>query len=138
MRESAREYRVAKYREASLTSVDYRTEETEPSFEHGPLEKSLPKPYTVGVYELLNDEDTVLYVGKSKSCIRSRIESHRKNKEFTRVRYFECDERIVDAMESTLIQSHSPLYNRAAGPASPYLGEIAEAEMPTDEEGTIG
>ena len=32
MRESAREYRVAKYREASATSVDYRTEATEPPF----------------------------------------------------------------------------------------------------------
>jgi predicted GIY-YIG superfamily endonuclease len=65
-----------------------------------------------GVYLLLNDEDEVVYVGRSKR-IDLRINAHRKSgKDFTHYSVIDCegfDQRVIEREQ---IHKHSPKYNK--------------------------
>jgi len=82
-----------------------------------------PLPEDPGVYYFLDDEDNLLYIGKSKN-IRSRIVNHFNNtrtKKAIEMRErikridFECtgSELIALLKESDEIKTHLPFYNRA-------------------------
>ncbi|AUR86484.1 GIY-YIG nuclease superfamily protein [Vibrio phage 1.085.O._10N.222.51.E3] len=65
-----------------------------------------------GVYLLLDDDDNVVYVGRSKN-ISSRLSVHRRSgKEFTHHSVIECegfDQRVIEREQ---IHKHNPKYNK--------------------------
>lgn len=64
------------------------------------------------IYFLL-DGDEVVYVGKSKIGL-SRPYNH-KNKAFTDIAIFECNETELDIKETELIKKYLPKYNKMMG-----------------------
>jgi DNA polymerase-3 subunit epsilon len=79
-------------------------------------------PNKTGVYKLYNELNQLLYIGKSKH-IKTRIEQHLKNQktakgikmsqEVSRIEYeLTGSEIIALLLESNLVKSHKPIYNR--------------------------
>jgi len=79
-------------------------------------------PSKTGVYKFFNEENQLIYIGKSKQ-IRTRIDQHLRNtkskkgvqmmKEISRIEYeLTGSELIALLLESQLIKQHRPLFNR--------------------------
>jgi len=79
-------------------------------------------PNKVGVYKLFNEDNQLIYIGKSKD-IKKRVDQHLKNfkankngemrKEICRAEYILTgSELIALLLESKLIKKHKPKYNR--------------------------
>lgn len=79
-------------------------------------------PNKTGVYKLYNELNQLIYIGKSKH-IKTRIEQHLKNQktakgikmsqEVCRIEYeLTGSEIIALLLESNLVKSHKPIYNR--------------------------
>lgn len=67
---------------------------------------------TIGfVYFLCSEANEVLYVGQTINLC-NRIREHRKNKEFSRVYYIECDALSLDDTEAGLITKLDPPLNK--------------------------
>ena len=82
---------------------------------------SLPKQ--TGVYRFYNEENNLIYIGKSKS-IRTRVLQHLKNnknkramqmrQEIARIEYTLTGSELISLIhESDAIKTHKPIYNRA-------------------------
>ena len=66
-----------------------------------------------GIYYLLND-DKIVYIGKSLSNMKTRVDSHLKDevKEFDSVIYHSIDnDSDINILEVAMIAKHSPIYN---------------------------
>lgn len=66
-----------------------------------------------GIYYLLND-DKIVYIGKSLSNMKTRVDSHLKDeaKEFDSVLYHSIDnDSDINILEVAMIAKHSPIYN---------------------------
>lgn len=79
-------------------------------------------PEKVGIYKLFNEDNQLIYIGKSKN-IKKRVDQHLKNykankngemrKEICRAEYILTgSELIALLLESKLIKKHKPKYNR--------------------------
>jgi DNA polymerase-3 subunit epsilon len=79
-------------------------------------------PSKTGVYKFFNEDNQLIYIGKSKQ-IRTRIDQHLRNtsskkgmqmmKEISRIEYeLTGSELIALMLESQLIKQHRPLFNR--------------------------
>ncbi len=79
-------------------------------------------PSKTGVYKFFNEDNQLIYIGKSKQ-IRTRIDQHLRNtnskkgiqmmKEISRIEYdLTGSELIALLLESQLIKQHRPLFNR--------------------------
>ena len=86
------------------------------------LESIEQLPPLTGVYYFYNDEDTLIYIGKSKN-IKSRVKQHLKNsssvkainlkKDIAKIKYtLTGNELIALLKESEEIKQHLPKYNR--------------------------
>lgn len=80
-------------------------------------------PAKIGIYKFYNEEQQLIYIGKSKN-IKSRIGQHLRNtttnkairmqKEIVRIDYELCGTELIALIkESILIKSHQPTYNSA-------------------------
>lgn len=80
-------------------------------------------PKQTGVYRFYNEENQLIYIGKSKS-IRTRVLQHLKNKknkkgvqmrqEIARIEYTLTGSELISLIhESDTIKSYKPIYNRA-------------------------
>ncbi|MGV6860161.1 MAG: exonuclease domain-containing protein [Putridiphycobacter sp.] len=80
-------------------------------------------PNKTGIYKLFNDQDELIYIGKSIH-IKKRIGQHLKNnktnkgiemqKQISRIEYeLTHNELIALLLESELIKKHQPIYNKA-------------------------
>lgn len=69
-----------------------------------------------GIY-FLKDGDNVVYIGQSKTCVKSRIYAHQSAgvKKFDNFAFIPLDVDCVDDAEISMIQSYQPKYNVAKG-----------------------
>lgn len=65
----------------------------------------------VFVYFLIDDNNEVVYIGQTTKGL-ARVESHYKDKTFSRVYAVVCDESKLDYIENTNILKYMPKYNK--------------------------
>ena len=68
----------------------------------------IPKVF---VYFLVDDNNEVVYIGQTTKGL-ARVESHYKDKIFSRVYAIVCDEDKLDYIENTNILKYTPKYNK--------------------------
>lgn len=106
---------------------------------HIPNELITPLPEEVGVYYFFDDEDNLIYIGKSKN-IRSRVIAHFNNnktkkgvemqQKIKRIDYeLTGSELIALLKESEEIKQHLPIYNRAQRRNLFNYGIFADLEL---------
>jgi len=83
---------------------------------------------------MLWDSGLVVYVGKSGN-IKSRIQSHLKDKNFNNVTLIECLESEVNVIESQKIRTLKPKYNKKDNPD--FKKQIAFIDSESEELATI-
>lgn len=74
------------------------------------FEFTKPSPIICGIYFLL-DGAYIVYVGKSYD-VHGRIKDHTKDKKFTNVMFFKCEEDALGDIEDNLIKELRPPYNK--------------------------
>lgn len=69
-----------------------------------------------GIY-VLKDGSDVVYIGQSKTCVKSRIYAHQRSglKKFDTFDFIPVEFDDVDALEVNLIERYRPKYNVAKG-----------------------
>lgn len=71
-------------------------------------------PNCVGVYELINSRNSVIYVGKTSS-LRQRLFQHYYSKDIPDVTFFRCYQiskiKHTSSFETYLISENGPAYN---------------------------
>lgn len=73
--------------------------------------------YTKALIYFLIKDDKVIYVGKSKNGFK-RIFEHKKD--FDCFTYIECDESILDILETKYIEKFKPICNNNSGSCNSY------------------
>jgi len=74
--------------------------------------KALAPSNLKGIYLLYKDTN-IVYVGKSNCCMLSRIRSHKQDKEFNTVEFYEiANQPDIDVIELYLINLYSPIHNK--------------------------
>jgi len=82
-----------------------------------PEYQTICKPKELGVYFLFNKDKKLLYIGKSTSCVRSRIRSHiARNKKLANTIYFfkvirSTSTADIPILEMYYINLLTPIYN---------------------------
>jgi len=81
-----------------------------------------------GIY-LLKDEDSIVYIGKSSTCIRSRIIAHIRDKSFNSVTVLTTSTVAdIDVLELYFINKHNPQYNKGDNSGSKLNIKISNME----------
>ena len=73
--------------------------------------------YTNSLIYFLIKDDKIIYVGKSKQGFK-RIFEHKKD--FDSFTYIECDESILDVLETIYIERFKPICNSQSGNCKSY------------------
>lgn len=84
------------------------------------LEKKIEEPLPIfrldnpvpGIYFLLNNDDAVVYVGKSNN-VHKRIHFHVGKKDFVKIAILPCDPSEHEKMEAKYIAKYQPKYNKS-------------------------
>ena len=81
-----------------------------------------------GVY-LLYQENTLIYIGKSNTCIRGRLVTHSKDKQFDKIDILLLEnEADVDVLELYLINKYNPPLNKDSNSGSTLTLKLLDEE----------
>lgn len=82
------------------------------------------------IYFLTDSYGDILYIGKSRKSIISRIAAHKYEKQFSRVFFIKCKGfKDMEEMEAKLIKKINPRYNKIIPTGSEVKGLLKDTEI---------